>query len=225
MEDQVPQTQQVQQASEGPSVIKTPNRKRPGKKGRKIFILLLIVILLGGGGVGVWYLLQEPGVEEEIVNDTGLTTPEFQEPTEVPTPTLKPVNKEEVRFQVQNGTGIPKEAGFLKEKIEELGYSEIEVANADEQDYVRTEVTFSKSLPDTIVNEVKEKLEEIYADVRSSTSSTLEEFDVVITTGYKIGFTPAPTKVPSTPTPTTEVTGTVTPTTTPTEAPTPTPQQ
>ncbi len=220
MEGQAPQPQQVQQNTELSPSIKTPKRRRAGKKGKKILIIVLAAIFLGGGGVGAWYLLQEPDATEEATDNAELTTPEFQEPTEKPTPTIKSVNKEEVKIQVLNGTGVPGEAGLLKGKLEGLGYIEIVAENAQEQDYSKTQATFSKSLSKDVVDEVTEELEDVYKEVTTKTSSTLEEFDIEIITGIRKDFIPSPTKAPATPTPTGSVTGTVTPTVTKTPTPT-----
>lgn len=228
MEDQLTssQPQQPQEsAHQTTSGVSTSKRKRPGKKAKFIKILLILIIILGVFGGGIWFLMREPEVVDDTTsNSQDLTSSEVEEPTNTPIPTERPIDKEEVSINILNGTGIPGEAGSLKETLENLDFTEIEVGNAETQDYVKTEVKFSKSLPESIIDEITSELEDIYADVRSSTSSSLEDYDVEIIIGYKLGHSPTATSAPatSTPTPTTGTTGTITPTVT--ETPTPTPQ-
>jgi hypothetical protein len=78
-------------------------------------------------------------------------------------------------------------------------------------------------VPSVVRDEITDFLNGIYKDVEVS-SSSLDENDIEIVTGYPKGYTATPTNTPkSTATPTTELTGTITPTSSPTPSPTSTP--
>src|SRR3972149_6574505 len=188
-----------------------PQPRTKGKSNKLVLVGLALLILVGGA-----IFLFSRGAKDE---DTGLTpTPtgggiETSTPTETPT-TTPSVDKAKVEILVQNGTGITGEAAYLQGQLRSLGYSHVKVGNADDQNQKATTVTFAKSLASSIVDEITKKLEAIYEDVETKTSSTQKE-DVVILTGLKKGVTPKPTSTP-TPTPTKTTTPTATPTATPT---------
>lgn len=56
-------------------------------------------------------------------------------PTIAPTPTEKPMTRSELRVEVQNGSGVAGLAGKGKKVLEELGYTTVTTANADNYDY------------------------------------------------------------------------------------------
>jgi hypothetical protein len=206
--------------------VKTGKKERKGKKKSflTVFIVILILALLGGGA---WYILSSPKKSEgTIPSGGGLRAPQDSvdnsQPSPTPTPTPIDINKSEVKIELLNGTGIPGEASLVQSELEELGYDNIEVGNADDQDNDETVVTFSSELPQGFIEEFIGQMEEIYVKVSSSTSSSLEDFDIRVVAGLRSSYTPAPTKAPEpTATPTPETTGTLTPT--PTISPTPTP--
>ncbi|MFV1917297.1 MAG: LytR C-terminal domain-containing protein, partial [Patescibacteria group bacterium] len=127
--------------------------------------------------------------------------------------------RENVSIQILNGTGIAKEAAYLSGKLEELGYSQIDAGNADSTDYVDTSVTFDETLPEEVIDDIMARLEEIYEEVNSDTSSDLGDYQVKVIIGYKKGYTPTPTPTPTlTPTPEPEEDN-VTPTSSPSATP------
>lgn len=186
----------AKQSSSGSNVqvVEKPNPK--DNKRSRMLIIIIVVLVLGLLGVGVWYLLSEPdtGTDEGVIVTE--TTPE---PTEVqePTNTPEPVDRSEVSIQILNGTGVAGEAGRLQEELEGLDYEDIEVGNADEQDYESAEVTFDADLSPTIVTELTEELQDFFIDLTASTEE-LEDYDVIIITGDREGMarataTPEPT--------------------------------
>ncbi|MDO8340489.1 MAG: LytR C-terminal domain-containing protein, partial [Candidatus Woesebacteria bacterium] len=105
-------------------------------------------------------------------------------PTPLPTNTPAPVKKSEISIEIQNGTGITGEAAYLQEKLKVLGYSDIKVGNASSTDNTETTVTFSKTTPQTVQDEIKKELEKIYKTVNVKTSST-QTVDILIVTGLR----------------------------------------
>lgn len=201
------------------------------KKGpnKWLWIFLGLLVL---GGVGVFFFTKNKATP------TPTATPSFgvipvEEATETPSPSPvpEPVDKAKVTIEVQNGTGVTGEAGFLQTKLKALGYSDIKVGNADNTSYTDTLVTFKKDTQQAVQDELKKELETIYKKVviKTSTSQTV---NVLIITGLRSGATAKPTtKATSTGSPKGTATAkpsgsgsaTPTPTATPTPIPTKTP--
>lgn len=196
-------------------------RKEKKGKGKKVLIIFFILLLLAALGVGAWYVLSEPQVEIDEVTSELSVSPT---PSPSPSPTSAPIQREEIKINVLNGTGISGEAGLLQDELEDLGYSDIEVGNADETDYEATQVTFSDKLSEEAVEEILEKLKEMYSEVEDDVSISIEDYDIQIITGLRKGVTPKPTAAKATATPTSSASNTtptdsVSATTTPTQTP------
>lgn len=186
-------------------------RKRLGKSGRRLLGLAVVLIVLAASG---WFIFVRQKPEK-----TPETILESQPEEATPTPVAEPVERGGVKIEVLNGTGIAKEAAFLQEKLGELGYTQFEVGDAEEVNYVDTEVTFSSGVTDEVRDEILGQLNDIYQEVVSETSDTLD-VDVRVITGYRKGHTPTPTPTTA---PTSPPTPTATVSATPTSSPTPTP--
>lgn len=188
---------------------------QPKPKGRinKLVIFALVLLLLVGGGI---FLFSRSSKEQDGTISPTPTVEGLSGPTSTPTEsaTPSPVDKTDVSIEIQNGTGITGEAAYLQGQLKSAGYSDIKVGNADNENHEATTVTFAKSLSSSIVDDITKKLESIYKDVETKTSST-QKTDVVIITGLKKGVTPKPTTT-ATPTPTKTVTTTPTATSSPT---------
>jgi len=176
-----------QTAQSTPETVAERGQPSTEKKSKKIIWIIIAIVIIVGIVGGVVYLLQTP--QEAMIEET----PDFSTGQETPEPisTPEPVDKSEVSIIVLNGTGITGEAGFLQEKLENLGYEGIEVGNADETDHEVTIVIFSPSLQDEIKDEILGELEGIYEAVESETSE-LDDSDIEITTGLRVGQTPKP---------------------------------
>lgn len=187
-------------------------RKKKRKINKKVIVFVLVIILIVAGG---FFLLKEPRIEVEPLPESELTE-EIEEPTSTPVPVS--IDKEDIKIEVLNGTGIAKEASFLTEQLEDLGYTGIEVGNTEEQDYSTTVVTYGNGIQEEVKDELNDKLEELYENVNTKESS-LTDFDIQIITGLRKGQTfPTETPVPS---PTVEPTASPTPTATPSATPAP----
>ncbi len=176
-----------QTAQSTPETVAERGQPSTEKKSKKIIWVIIAIVIIAGIVGGVVYLLQTP--EEAVIE--GSQDVSNEQATPEPTATPEPVDKSEVSIIVLNGTGITGEAGFLQEKLEDLGYVGIEVSNADDTDNEVTIVIFSPSLQDEIKDEILGELEDIYESVESQTSE-LDDSDIEITTGLRIGQTPKP---------------------------------
>ncbi len=208
----VPQASVQQENVSGRTKVSFPGSRRKRKVNKKPIIIMIVVVLLGILG---YFIFKD---RELVLSPEELTpTPIEERATPTSTPMPKPVNKDEIKIEVLNGTGIGGQAAFLQGELEGLGYSDIEVGNADTQDNSETEVIFERSVADEVKEEITEILEELYKDVDVTTSS-LDGFDIQIIAGLKKSQS-FPTEAPvATATPSPTVTGTITPT----EIPTPT---
>jgi len=214
-ENRMNQEPQVEEKTSNPGVGFPLSQPKPKKKSNMLgFIIVGIVVLVGG----IIFFVTKGKKESELVSPTPtsggivISTPSA---TETPTP----AEKEDVSIEVLNGTGIAGEAGYLQDKLKVLGYSDIEVGNADEQDQTITTVTFSDTLDEANKAEIQTELEKLYEDVTVKTSSSIT-FEVSIITGLKKGATAKPSA-----TATPKATTTASPTATSTASPTPTPTE
>jgi hypothetical protein len=172
----------------------------------KWLIIFILLLALGGGGV---YYFATSG-NEPIATPTpsyGVIPITDEETVAEPTPTSTPVavNKEDITIEVQNGTGTPGEAAFVQGKLKTLGYSEIKVGNASSTSNTDTIVTFTKSVPVSVQDEIKKELEKSFKTVTVKSTSS-QTSDVIIVTGSRLGTASATTspsgspKATSTPT-------------------------
>jgi len=174
--------------------------------GAKTLLIVGILVLIGVLGY-VIYKSASGGDNEEVLSEP---TPyenmaAEEEPTVSPstTPVASPsakIDKEKIKIQIQNGTGITGEAAYLQNLLKDLGYTNITVGNSSTQNATDTEVSFSSSLSSEVSTEINTKLTSVYQSVEK-TSSTSTSYDVIIITGLRKGATVKPTAT-STATPT-----------------------
>ncbi|KKP48230.1 MAG: hypothetical protein UR39_C0001G0025 [Candidatus Woesebacteria bacterium GW2011_GWA1_33_30] len=165
-----------------------PREKNNGSKWILIFIGLLIL-----GGAGIFFFTRSRNEAIATPTPSFNTTPidETETATSTPVSSPSPVKKSEVSIEIQNGTGIPGEAAYLQTQLKALGYSDITAGNANSTDNTITTVTFSKTLFQTVQDEIKKELEKIYKEVSVKTSTT-QKSDVVIVTGLRSSQTTKP---------------------------------
>ncbi len=127
----------------------------------------------------------------------------MQTPTPAPSASPSSVDKDQIKIQILNGTGIPGEAAYLQNQLKPLGYTNITAGNADSTTNTTTQVIFASGVSETVKTEITAQLKSIYETVQADTSRSLTSTDIQITTGLKKGATPKPAETPSpTPTPT-----------------------
>lgn len=163
---------------------------KKGGKGWGIVLVIFALVLIVGGGL---YFMgknkkDESGEPLPTQAESYFVEDETPEPEDSPEPE---VDKAEISVEIQNGTGIPKEASFLSDKLKALGFEKITAGNAPTTDYKVTEVVFSSDLSLSLVNEVTDELEKIYQDVSTSKNSSAS-VDIKIITGLRKGSTPRP---------------------------------
>ncbi len=174
-----------------------PELKKDRGNLAKVLFLIIVGILILVVGIN---LLKTKGVKLSLSPTPTLQPTPSPYFVASPTPTVE-VSRERIRIQVLNGTNIPQQAAKVKGELERLGYSDIEIGNAESQNYTITQVTFSPDVHQLLKDEILQKLESLYAEVKVNTSA-IRGFDIQIITGYPKGYsTPTPTTLAS-PTPT-----------------------
>lgn len=201
-ENKTEEPQATEEAPAQPTVgFPEPAKSRKKSKLPKTLVAIVgVLLIVGGGGYGLFRITSSSSGGDSVT--LGSTSEPSSRPASSPTPTPEPIDKEEVKIEVLNGTGTAGDAGFTQGKLEDAGFSDIEVGNADDQDETRATITFSSSLPDNIVSEITEAMEGAFEDVRTKKGSLSGDFDVRIITGLKTGASAA------TPKPTTATTAT-----------------
>lgn len=151
--------------AEGPT---TPLVKKQSNRVLYIVLLVLVVLLLSGGAF--WFLNMRTA-DSSAGSDEVAVTPESEQVTPTPTPTPAVVlDKADWMFEVLNGTATPGLARKVADGLEALGYTVVEVGNAEDQTYTKTEILVSK--------EDMSKVSALLSDLNG-------EFG--ITTGMKVG--------------------------------------
>ncbi|HET7098693.1 MAG TPA: LytR C-terminal domain-containing protein [Patescibacteria group bacterium] len=201
--DQPVQTQQeAVNQNAMPSGVSFPTVGQPKKSGGAKTLLivgiLVLVAILGfvifKSATKVDETLAEPTPFDNLTTSNVDSTP-IESSTPVATATPKPADKAKVTIEIQNGTGITGEAAYLQSQLKALGYTNLSVGNASSQNLTATEVTFSKALASSFVDEITTKLKSIYTSVTVKTSAT-QTGDAVIITGLRKNATPKASSTP-----------------------------
>ena len=193
MEEQTQANPQSIPPQEDTPSVGFPEPKEPsGGKSKLVKWIVVLVGIIAIIAVGAWFIMQDVSTEDTAPeNNSGseLSNLPTQEPTPTPEPTpteeAEPVDKSEVRIEVLNGTGTPGDAGYLQGELEDIGFEDIDAGNADDQGETTTTATFSRELSAPIVDEITEKLEELYEDVSTRKSTLGDDYDVRIVTGTR----------------------------------------
>lgn len=150
------------------------------------WLVLGIILIIGLVVGGLLWVNKKKNQEPEIIINQ-----EESAPTETPVPTatsepaepLTEEEKTEMSVQILNGTGIPGRATIARARLESAGWGEVEVDNADDYDYVESEIQV-KSGSGGIFTSLKEDLEEYYQVASGSFElSANSEYDAIVILG------------------------------------------
>ncbi|MFH0979674.1 MAG: LytR C-terminal domain-containing protein [Candidatus Roizmanbacteria bacterium] len=104
-------------------------------------------------------------------------------PTSAPSPTPTPsFKKEELKIKVLNGSGTAGKASEMKDVLKDKGYQEIITDNADNYDYVKTELQVKKSKIQAF-GMIKTDLKDYLTSFKETSLDEKETPDVVIIIG------------------------------------------
>jgi len=155
--------------------------EKKSNKGKNA-ILFIVVFLLVAIISALFYFFATGTLKFEPKEEEVVTSP-----TETPTPSPTPVefDRADITVEVLNGSGVGGAAGAMESFLEELGYENIEVGNADNSDYENITIQVKKEFED-IASLIVEDLETDY--VVNSDYETLDgdsEYEVVIIVGVE----------------------------------------
>lgn len=179
-----------------------------------VFIIILILIigtLLVIGQTKKTQETKKSSSQEKIV----------EKKENMATPTEKPkIDKNTLRIKIINGTGTPGEAGKVASLLTDEGFvkENIKTENADEFNQMMTLIKVKEKYQD-IAKEIEQIISSSFEKIKidSSFLDETDDYDIVITTGGKIYFSPTPIQEEKqNPTPTLTSTPTLTNTSTPT---------
>lgn len=150
---------------------------------KKIFwivtpILLIISAVISGFFIYRW------GVSNQLPKITqseeGLQT--VQSPS--PQPNVE-IERKDLKIEVLNGAGIAGIAVLAKTFLEEKGYENVEVGNADNYDFKTTLVEIKESKKNYTDMLIKDLSDKYKASVSSTFLGKESDFDAVVTIGTK----------------------------------------
>ncbi len=186
------------------------------KKKNSSMLVVIITILIIVAVAGFILIRSRKQNNQTQATVTGTAT---KETTPIPSPTPQ-IDKQSVKIQVLNGTGMPGQAASVITDLTKAGFNpnNIQADNASDYDHSATTVA-TKSGFTGIVDDIKNALSSTFNNV-SVDSAPLDDtnsYDVIITTGGKKYVAPTAASTPATTeTPTATPTATLTPTNTPT---------
>ena len=161
-----------------------PDTLSPAMAGRGInkkwFIIIPVIILLLGGTVFAIQKIKTLPVPALFASPTPTPTP-----TAIPTPTPTPIpitDKEAMKLQVLNGSGVVGQAGVVKQALEKAGFKDIKTDNAPSYDNSQTTVAYKPGVSEKIREETVTTLKKILSNVEEKEDKSLSTYDMVITT-------------------------------------------
>jgi len=184
-------------------IAKETSEKTKSKGGtRKAVVvggILLIIILLGL----LWWLLQQR--QKRPPKTYGSPTPSPSPTTVEASPSSnlnqslnassaaeaskssrrsESINLGQYKLKIENGSGLPGEAGKVKEILVAEGFKEVETGNADRFDYQETEVKLKANLPDEVEKTIERALNDTYVlKVDREGLQSDADYDVLVIVG------------------------------------------
>ena len=139
-----------------------------------------------GGGVGYMVWGKETSNTETKVGVVEMTPTKKPEPTTMVSvsPTVAP-KRSEIKIKVLNGSGVAGGAGKAKDLLLSLGYKNVDTANADRDDYEKTEISV-KASTEAYGELLKADLGSKYSvEIGTSDVAETDSYDAIIIIGLK----------------------------------------
>lgn len=157
----------------------TNNKKKPKSNLSRLLLILLTSVLF----MGIVFLpktLKDKTPIEEITESEQTVIVESPSPVPSPSPQFYP---NLYSIQVLNGTSVGGLATTTKELLEENGYQDVEIGNA-EDDYILTEIITDDDKD--LIKHLTEILESKYTiSTATSTTSLTSDLDAIVILGNK----------------------------------------
>lgn len=150
-----------------------------------IFIIAGGFIFLSGSKLGGFQLLK---FNPFAKGTSGIQVSSSPSPISAASPETdqKLSDKSQMAVEVVNGTGKVGQAGKVKAMLENLGFSDITTANADNPASIVTEVEFAGDISEEVRSEVESELKGIFETVEAGTLPSDSTYQIVVTTGTEI---------------------------------------
>lgn len=172
---------------------KKQNTKDDQNKSKKSPILIGgIAIISIGLGILAYLLLKPQEINPNTIeqqSQPAIVTEESQgrqDETESTTSSqTQEIPKDQIKIQILNGTGVAGQASQVQNLLQDINYTQIEIGNAQNQDFEKTVVRVSSSISNNQKEEIKTELEKLFESVEFETNVEGESFDIIITTGQQ----------------------------------------
>ena len=145
---------------------------------KKSFWTILPAILIIGALVGGVFIYRSQALPKIAQEQTTATL------TPTPTPAPEP-KREELKLQILNGRGVAGISKEAKDFLENLGYKDIQVDNADSFDYEQTTVEVKEDKQDYAALLVADLTGSYEASASATFLSEENDFDAIVTIGLK----------------------------------------
>ncbi len=152
------------------------------KKGKNFLLFFIVFLIVAGISALVYYFYSTGIIGVSEREEVARVTPTV-EPTA--TPSVVAFERSSLAVQVLNGSGTAGVAGDMQTFLEEQGYENIEVGNAEDFDYENITILIKPEYEDSI-DEIMSDFEGEYA-VNSKTETLADdsEYDLVVIVGVE----------------------------------------
>lgn len=163
--------------------------KKKGSGFFKTFLIILTILSLAAVIAGGVYYYQNniaggDTEEAEVVTEKTENIQPTVEPTQKPE--MTEVEYSEYSLQILNGSGIPGEAGKVKDLITDLEFESITTGNASSYDFDKTSISIKEDIPAQVFSDIKDLLGDTYdMETKSETLEDSSDYDVIITVGLQ----------------------------------------
>ena len=154
------------------------------KKSHKYIFFILLVVLIIIAGLSFVFIRQKkskdsPKEETAIAQTSPKPTPSEESTAAAE---IEEISKDTLEIQILNGTGIAGQAQNLADLLTSDGFSNIALGNSVTTDNTQATAAFKESIPQTVKDNLVQKLEEIFETVQVETLQE-SDFDIEIVTG------------------------------------------
>lgn len=164
-------------------VEEKPHEKTPVD--RRVLILVAIMALCFTVlGTTIFFSIQNAAKNSTLTPTPSVTISPTIVPTTSPAASMSAsLSKEEIKIQIFNGSGTPGEATTISNNLKELGYTNIEIGDAEGAESNTTIVIFSERTPKVYRDEILSELNKSFSTIETQEIATSDSYDVFITTG------------------------------------------
>jgi hypothetical protein len=185
VEDKSDEQSLVNDAGESNTETEQPLIQESEEKPNYLWIIVPTALLVGAlaGGL-ITYFSAVPGFNASPTSTPIATIEPLSTETPVSSPSAE-LKKESLKIQILNGSGVSGVAGKAKTYLENLGYKNIEIGNANSSSFETTEIsikTASKEYLDLLLEDLGKDYE-VSTDTKILSASS--KFDAIITLGKK----------------------------------------